>query len=478
MNRRRTLALTLMLVLMALLACQTITQPLTRATSTSNLAPIPTQTATPPEDPVPTATLESSESPTSPAPTREATSSESPTSPAPTREATPTATLVPVTGQDQLEIFEELWASVNEDYVYPDFNGIDWNAIHTEFRQKVEAGLDTPDFYLAMDEMIFRLGDEHSVYLNPQQVQAEEAEYAGENDYVGIGIWVQHVPERQHSVILVVFPNSPAERAGLKSHDTILSVDGQLLTDDFGAALDLLLGPEGTDVTIRVQTPGQEPREMTITRARITGALPVPYEELTTPQGKRIGYIIIPTFSDSLVDDNVGKALEALTASGPLDGLILDNRLNGGGWDDVMSNTLSYFVSGLVGHFVNRVSQDPLNVTRRNVGGSADVPLVVLVGPDTVSFGEIFSGVLKDQQRATLIGETTGGNVEILWGYNFKDGSRAWIAHDTFLPIHETDGDWERDGIVVDIEAPSEWDLYTTLTDPAVIAALAHFDQQ
>ena len=56
----------------------------------------------------------------------------------------------------------------------------------------------------------------------------------------------------------------------------------------------------------------------------------------------------------------------------------------------------------------------------------------MLVGPDTISFGEIFSGILKDQGRATLIGETTSGNVEILWGYDFKDGSRAWIAHDTF----------------------------------------------
>jgi carboxyl-terminal processing protease len=101
----------------------------------------------------------------------------------------------------------------------------------------------------------------------------------------------------------------------------------------------------------------------------------------------------------------------------------------------------------------------------------------VLVGPNTVSFGEIFSGILKDQGRATLIGETTEGNVEILWGYNFEDGSRAWIAHDTFEPVNHPEWDWEHDGIIVDIEVPADWDEFTFQTDPAIQAALEHLNQ-
>ena len=94
----------------------------------------------------------------------------------------------------------------------------------------------------------------------------------------------------------------------------------------------------------------------------------------------------------------------------------------------------------------------------------------------TVSFGEIFAGILKDQGRATIIGETTLGNVEVLWGYGFEDGSRAWIAHDRFEPVNNPGADWEHNGIIVDIEAPSEWDEHTTETDPAVEAALIYFD--
>lgn len=437
------LAVFLIVLVLASLACQTVVGGLQPPTATSVLAP-------PPENGDP--------------------------QPSETAVPTPTATLTPIDQELQIKIFEELWEIVNEDYLYPDFNGVDWNEVRERYRQRIEAGLDTETFYLTMDEMIFELNDEHSVFLNPQQVAAEEAEFAGDNNYVGIGVWIQFLPEKDRAVVLLTFPGGPAEQAGIKSHDSILSVEGVTLEDEDGEAINLLLGIEGTEVTFVIQTPGEEPREMTLRRARISSPIPVPYETLTTPAGKRIGYIILPTFGDSTVDKQVGDALKALTKDGPLDGLILDNRLNGGGWDSVASSTLGYFTSGLVGHFSNRDGDEAFRVRRNNVGGSMEVPLVVLVGPDTVSFGEIFAGVLKDQGRATIIGETTLGNVEILWGYSFEDGSRAWIAHDRFVPSNDPDADWEHLGIEVDIEAPAEWDEFTLETDPGVRAALAHFD--
>jgi C-terminal peptidase prc len=440
-----TLRLALILIVLALagLACQTVVEGLQPPTATSVLAP-PTEDGSP--------------------------------LPSETALSTPTATLTPIDLQQQIEIFEDLWEIVNEDYLYPDFNGVDWDEVRVRYRQRIEAGLDTETFYLTMDEMIFELNDEHSAFLNPQQVAAEEAEFAGENNYVGIGVWIQFLPEKDKAVVLLTFPGGPAAQAGIKSHDSILSVEGVTMEDEDGAAIELLLGIEGTEVTFEIQTPGEEPREMTLTRSRINSPIPVPYETLITPGGKRIGYIILPTFGDSTVDKQVGDALEALTADGSLDGLILDNRLNGGGWDTVASSTLGYFTSGLVGHFSNRDGDEAFRVRRNNVGGSVDVPLVVLVGPDTVSFGEIFAGVLKDQGRATIIGETTLGNVEILWGYSFSDGSRAWIAHDRFVPTNNPEADWEHLGIAVDIEAPADWDEHTLETDPAVWAALEHFD--
>lgn len=407
------------------------------------------------------------------------------TPPSPTAPPAPTASPEPTPNEEtftlpqsqQQEIFEELWTIIASEYLYPDLNGLDWDAIHTEYSERIASGLSDQAFYFAMSELIFRLGDDHSAFLSPQEVAAQEAAYAGTLDYVGIGVYLGAVPERKRAVIYMVIPGGPAAAAGLQARDSILSVDGQPILDEEGYPNNSILGPENTEVVLEVQTPGQAARQVTLTRSRITGNLPVPYRLFTSPAGQRVGYIFIPTFSDGNIDALVRSALEALTAAGPLDGLILDNRLNDGGFESELRGTLRFFIDGLIGHFVNREGRTPIRINGRNIGGSQSVPLVVLVGPETYSYGEVFSGVLRDQGRATLIGENSLGNVETLWGYNFSDGSRAWLAHDTFAPVNDPEADWEETGIRVDIHASAAWDLTTEDEDPAILAALEFFDQ-
>jgi carboxyl-terminal processing protease len=464
------------------LACQAVTRPFERLST-------PT--------PFPSATLQDLESlnPTTSPPTVQPTLLDTPTprhelaplatnTPRPTitetsqgEPPTPTATQLPL--QLQLSIFEDLWKIVHDEYLYLDFNGLDWDAIHIEYRQKIEDGLTNAEFYLAMDEMIFRLGDDHSVFLNPEAAAEEDAEYEGNLDYVGIGVLISAVPERNRAVILVVFPGSPAEASGLQSRDSILTVDGSPILDEDGYLRDIVRGIEGTSIDIVVQTPGEAPRELTITRHRINSPYPLPYTVLTTASGKRIGYILLITFADETIDDQVGDALRAMTVDAPLDGLIIDDQENPGGYDTVLIPTLAYFTSGTLGHFVNRVEEYPLEIRAlNNINGSGQVPLVVLVGEGTASFGEVFAGVLKDIGRAYIIGQTTDGNVEILWGYDFEDGSRAYIAHDSFRPIKHPDEIWEETGIIPDLTVITSFDEYTLDNDPAIIAALDYFDGQ
>ncbi len=400
-----------------------------------------------------------------------------PTDIPPTPTATATPTLVPTPSARQLRIFEKLWRTVRDTYLYADFNGLDWEAVGDEYRQRIKAGLTNDDFYAAMEEMIWRLGDDHSVFLRPEDASAESAEFAGENDYVGIGVLTTVVPERKRVTILVVFPDSPAERAGLQPHDSILAVNGEPLVDENGYHRNLLRGAENTVITLTVQTPGQGPRQVDVRRARVTGSVPVPYTVLTTPGGKGVGYILLVTFADETVDDQVEKALKDLTASAPLDGLILDNRQNGGGADEVARHVLGFFINGTQGYFVDRKDRRrAFNIVGSDINGSSKVPLVVMVGPATVSFGEIFSGVLRDAGRAYIIGETTEGNIELLWGYDFEDGSRAWIAHETFRPLNHPNENWEQSGIVPDLSIPVHWDEVTLETDPAIGAALEYLD--
>jgi C-terminal processing protease CtpA/Prc len=165
-----------------------------------------------------------------------------------------------------------------------------------------------------------------------------------------------------------------------------------------------------------------------------------------------------------------------MTADGKLDGVILDNRFNTGGADTVLKGTLAYFIKGNAGTFINRQKNRTLSITANDIGGSQKAPIVVLVGKGTASFGEIFTGIMKDLNRGYIIGETSDGNVEILWGYDFDDGSRAWIAHDSFRPLKHPSENWEKTGIIPDETVLSNWDEVTNATDPVIQAALKHFD--
>ena len=389
----------------------------------------------------------------------------------------PTPTYVPQNKQDQAEIFNDIWSTVNQEYLYEDFNGIDWDQIKETYLQKIQEGLTTDEFYYAMAEMIYELGDQHSYFMDPQVVYEDNLEYAGENDYVGIGVWHRIVAEEGYTTILVTFPDSPAEKAGLKPHDNILSIDGQAIVDDDGRFREeIILGEPGSTLQIVVQTPGDAPRELTIERQRVNSSMPVPAASFTSPNGQNIGYLILPSVYDLTIPESFLNAYQSLTQDGNLDGLIIDNRVNGGGSDYIAKQVMRLFTDGLLGYYVNRDDKEAFTVRGKDVDGSQTIPLVVLVGENSVSFGEIMPAILQDLGRATIIGETTLGNVEVLYGYDFQDGSQLWLAHDTFQTAVNFDRNWEDTGVIPDIEAPADWDKISLFTDPAILAALDYFD--
>jgi carboxyl-terminal processing protease len=367
-----------------------------------------------------------------------------------------------------LRIFIELWTIVRDDYLYPDTNGADWEAIGETYRTRIEAGLSDEEFWLLMDEMLLELNDDHSYFLSPAEVAEQEKMEAGELDYGGLGLVAFPLPEKEYAVILQVLPDGPVGRAGLRAHERILDVDGEsVCCDERGLdTLERMRGPEGTTVTLRVQAPGEPPRTVTAIRARIQGSFPLEVRRL---EGD-VGYILIPDLWNTALIEEMRQALEELSAEGELRGLILDMRINGGGTGTVLRGLLAFFADGELGRFVSRKGSQPLRVEGEDVGGSQSVPLVILVGRQTVSFAEVFSGALQEAGRAHIVGCTTDGNVETLHGHDFEDGSQAWIAQETFRPPSGTD--WEETGIVPDVEIPLDWDEFTTEDDPQLEAAL------
>ena len=339
---------------------------------------------------------------------------------------TPELQANPEISQDlQQKVFTETVDVIEEVYVYPDFNGNDWPAIVSKYQAKMDTGLDTENFYSEMQSMITELGDEHSSFQSPVDVAEAKANLAGSNDYVGVGIYALPQLDKEQVTIISVFPDSPAEHGGLKAHDTILSVDGLPIVDNGESYVYLARGPECSATVLTIKSPGQEPRDVLLVRQRIQSPLLIDARLVPTTDGSRIGYIFIPTFFDQTIPQQMEDALNNF---GPLDGLILDNRLNGGGSSDVLEPILAFFTSGNLGQFVSRKDSRPLQISANPIQNSQEVPLIVLVSEETVSFGEVFAGVLKDSGRAKIVGQTSLGNVEILSGYDFDDGSQLWIA--------------------------------------------------
>jgi C-terminal peptidase prc len=374
----------------------------------------------------------------------------------------------PIAKADQSKLFNALARIIDDVYVYPDYNGVNWPTVVSEFRRKVEGGLETENFYTEMENFVKRLGDEHSYFESPVNAVAHKAELAGGENYVGIGALLKPMLEKKSVAILAVMAGSPAEHGGLQQHDSLLAVDDVPMVENGKVYQQRTRGPECSAAVLTVQSPGQAPRQLTLVRYQVAGATPIYARLVKTTDGSRLGYIFLPSFFDTTLPSQVKKALLDF---GNIDGLIIDNRMNTGGSSSVLLPILSYFASGPLGHFVSRTTTRPLEVTANPIGNSQTVPLVVLVSKETVSFGEVFSGVLQDIGRARIVGQATSGHVETLHGFTFADSSRAWIAQERFDPVN-SHADWKRRGVKPDVEAFADWDTFTFDSDKAVAAAV------
>ena len=267
-------------------------------------------TATPPPTSTPTATA-------SPTPTPE------PLKPAfipPECATVPLATIAPETASqpapefetvdikqgEQMRILREISNIVKDVYVYTDFNGKDWNEIESRYKEKVQSGLDTESFYREMQSMIDELGDEHSAFISPLEVEQADAQLKGDIEFVSVGIYGQPDLERERMIVISTYPGSPAEYAGIQHHDSILLVDGLPITEKSG---NHLRGPKCSAVVLTVQSPGEAPRAVMLIRTSIEGNIPIDARLISTPDGSRIGYIFIPSFFDETLPGQIENAL-------------------------------------------------------------------------------------------------------------------------------------------------------------------------
>lgn len=386
---------------------------------------------------------------------------------------TPTATLAPLGQEERLAIFERVWTLVRDRYVYTDYHGLDWQAVHDEFRPRVAAAPDSQAFYGLMYELIDKLNDQHSRFDSPQDVAAEAASFEGDLVYVGIGAMVREV--ENGGMITRLAQGGPAEESGLHPGDVVLKINGIPFTDTarFGAGgpIGAVRGPAGTTVTLTIQASDGTQRGVEVTRRAIPSDAFPPVEAERLPN-TNVGYLAINTFDFDHVDQVVRQQLETLLQSGPLDGLIIDVRTNGGGRVDLMLNTIGLFANGgTIGATQGRDRSYTLTAPEgQTLPPLEGVPIVVLTSEDTVSAAEMFAAGMQVLHRAAIVGTHTAGNTENLSPHDLSDGSRLWLAE---LAFHIPDGTLiEGRGVLPDRVVEAEWWRFPLATDPQVQAAL------
>ena len=280
--------------------------------------------------------------------------------------------------------------------------------------------------YAAISGMVNALGDTgHSRFLTPTEVQQEQNFTQGQFDGIGVEVEVKN----GQIVILAPIDGSPAQKAGLRSGDIILKVNG---TNISGLALDSvvnkILGPAGTQVTLTIQSAGStQTHDVTITRARIQ-TQNVTWQMIT---GTHIADVRLSGFSDG-VTKQLKSDLQALQAQGAT-GLILDMRNNPGGLLNESIGVASQFLSsGSV--LEEKDAQGKISSIPIQSGGVAtSIPMVVLINNNTASAAEIVAGALQDAGRAKLVGDTTFGTGTVLNEFPLPDGSAMFLATQEWL---------------------------------------------
>ncbi len=298
-----------------------------------------------------------------------------------------------------IELYDNVWRLINSKYVDQTNNEQDWG----KWRHKYDNVIKTnEDAYVAIDTMVASLNDPYTKFLNPKEFADETGSIKGSLKGIGIQIGVKD------GKLMVIAPieDTPAEKAGLLADDEILAIDGKStkgITVD--KAADQIRGEEGTQVTLLVKRKDSEPKTYTITRAEIeikSISQKIP-DNIKMP--KDIGYIRLSSF----ISRNASKEFQQILTNSPdKKAFIVDLRSNPGG---LLSNAIyisDMFLDG--GAIVSTVDRDGYKETSRaSRGVLTKKPLVVILNKGSASASEIFSGAMKDNKRAVLIGTQSFG---------------------------------------------------------------------
>lgn len=377
-----------------------------------------------------------------------------------------------------LGLYEYVWQAT-QDRIFDPQQLKDWPSYETRFNRQIKTDDDAVKY---ANQMLQTLDDPYTRLLSPAQVQAEMNEQTG--NYAGVGLQFSTKFDDQGNVVRdkdghtfipsttdgypivdTAFEGAPAYNAGVRDGDAIISVNGTSLQNlDSGHVVSLLRGASGTTANLVVRR-GSQQLNITVVRGEVH--MPSVHFKQIDPD---IAYIRLDNFIE---DHTVAEMEGALAQAGySTKALILDLRDNPGGMVNKVLELVPLFVDqGKIVTIKERIpgggyetktytarakqhdvwvedSTDSGSSSSWSMGGRtpdmADGKLIIiLVNGDTASAAEMFTGALKDDGRAEVVGTTSFGKGIGQTVIPAPDGTEL---HVTSLRYYTPSGNWLGDG--------------------------------
>ncbi len=293
--------------------------------------------------------------------------------------------------------------------------------------------------------------DIHTSYMSAEEI--ESFTQAINRNFVGIGVQFTSSQDGLH-IITRVFRDSPAEKAGVQAGDIIHAVDGTVVDDmDAAGIKELVQGEEGTDVNV---TFIRENKVITLKITRAQVAMTV--EGDVTEEG--YGLLEIEQFGTT-TGKEVAQYLQEFNEAG-VTKLIIDLRLNGGGYLDALQEVMSSFLPADTVFITREYSDGTKTKTETKSGAEYSFsPIVILVSENTASAAEAFTMAMREQRDdVTVVGNTTYGKGTVQVTKYFNDGSGIKYTDSKWM---SPDGVWINDtGIEPDVKVLNHEILYRT----------------
>lgn len=337
----------------------------------------------------------------------------------------------------------------------------------------------------AIDGIIRSLNDSHTEYLTPAELAAGALDLS--SSYDGIGATVS---DRSGAITIVApFRDSPAEKAGIRAGDIILEVDG-VSTEGWTQtqAVQVIRGPSGTQVTLKVKHTDGTIDTITITRGNIPlesvflepNLEVIPGEsgtKLVDRNGKEvtdIAYVAITQFHDRTLNELRTK-LKDVEARG-YKGLILDLRGNPGGLLQATVDVADEFLDG--GVILSEVDADGKTQSwnARRGGIATKIPVIILQDQGSASGAEVLAAALRDNGRAKIVGTRSFGKGTVNQLQELKSCGDPKGCGALYISV----GRWltpkgdqiEGLGVKPDIEVPMSYDDYVDQGDIQLFKAI------